>query len=164
MTTHRDRLNLAGILLGIGLGGFFDGIVFHQLLQWHHMISSLEQYPTSTVAGLEANTFADGMFHVLTFTATVAGVTTLWQALRRGTAVWSTTAYVGAILIGWGVFNVVEVAVNHLLLELHRTREDVANPLPWDIGVMVWGAAMIVVGIALRRSAGRERFIDRRID
>jgi uncharacterized membrane protein len=27
------------LLLGIGLGGFFDGIVLHQILQWHHMLS-----------------------------------------------------------------------------------------------------------------------------
>jgi uncharacterized membrane protein len=26
----------AGILFGLGLGGFFDGIVLHQVLQWHH--------------------------------------------------------------------------------------------------------------------------------
>jgi uncharacterized membrane protein len=30
----------AGIFFGLGLGGFFDGIVLHQLLQWHHMLSS----------------------------------------------------------------------------------------------------------------------------
>ncbi|MGZ5240675.1 MAG: DUF2243 domain-containing protein, partial [Caldimonas sp.] len=24
----------AGILFGLGLGGFFDGIVLHQILQW----------------------------------------------------------------------------------------------------------------------------------
>ena len=29
----------AGILFGLGLGGFVDGIVLHQLLQWHHMLS-----------------------------------------------------------------------------------------------------------------------------
>ena len=28
----------AGVLLGLGLGGFFDGVVFHQLLGWHHLI------------------------------------------------------------------------------------------------------------------------------
>jgi uncharacterized membrane protein len=26
-------------LLGIGLGGFVDGIVLHQVLQWHHMLT-----------------------------------------------------------------------------------------------------------------------------
>jgi len=30
----------AGILFGLGLGGFCDGIVLHQVLQWHHMLSS----------------------------------------------------------------------------------------------------------------------------
>jgi uncharacterized membrane protein len=30
----------AGILLGLGLGGFFDGIIWHQVLQWHHMLTS----------------------------------------------------------------------------------------------------------------------------
>jgi Predicted membrane protein (DUF2243) len=29
----------AGILLDLGLGGFFDGIVLHQILQWHHMVT-----------------------------------------------------------------------------------------------------------------------------
>src|SRR4051812_2193731 len=36
----RARLIIAAILLGVGLGGFFDGIVLHQILQWHHMIST----------------------------------------------------------------------------------------------------------------------------
>lgn len=29
-----------GLLLGLGLGGFFDGIILHQVLQWHHMLTS----------------------------------------------------------------------------------------------------------------------------
>lgn len=33
----------AGYMLGFGLGGFFDGILLHQLLQWHHLLSGLEQ-------------------------------------------------------------------------------------------------------------------------
>ncbi len=31
---------LAGVAPGVGLGGFFDGIVLHQILQRHHMFSS----------------------------------------------------------------------------------------------------------------------------
>ena len=44
----------AGILFGLGLGGLFDGIVLHQVLQWHHMVSSW--YPPTTIPNLELNT------------------------------------------------------------------------------------------------------------
>ena len=39
----------AGVLFGLGLGGFFDGIVLHQVLQWHHMLTSAG-YPPDSVA------------------------------------------------------------------------------------------------------------------
>jgi Predicted membrane protein (DUF2243) len=45
----------AGILFGLGLGGFFDGIVLHQVLQWHHMLTSAG-YPADSVPNLEINT------------------------------------------------------------------------------------------------------------
>ena len=54
----------AAIMYGIGLGGFVDGIVLHQILQWHHMLSATGDHPVTTVAGLEVNTLADGFFHV----------------------------------------------------------------------------------------------------
>ena len=43
----------AGVFLGLGLGlgGFFDGIVLHQILQWHHMLSSAG-YPITSVENL----------------------------------------------------------------------------------------------------------------
>src|SRR5690606_18965301 len=28
-----------GTVLGFALGGFFDGILLHQILQWHHLLS-----------------------------------------------------------------------------------------------------------------------------
>jgi uncharacterized membrane protein len=30
---------LPGFLMGIGLGGFIDGILLHQILQWDHMLT-----------------------------------------------------------------------------------------------------------------------------
>ncbi len=36
---------LPGLLLGIGLGGFVDGIVLHQILQWHHMLTDEGSFP-----------------------------------------------------------------------------------------------------------------------
>ena len=50
----------ADMLLGLGLGGFFDGIVLHQLLQWHHMLTS-PGYPPDNVRNLEINTLWDGI-------------------------------------------------------------------------------------------------------
>jgi uncharacterized membrane protein len=35
----------SGLLYGLGLGGFIDGIVLHQILQWHHMVSDVSRYP-----------------------------------------------------------------------------------------------------------------------
>ena len=48
-------IKLPGMMLGVGLGGFFDGIFLHQIFQWHHMFSSL--YSVDTVPGLRMNTW-----------------------------------------------------------------------------------------------------------
>ena len=32
----------ATLALGFALGGFFDGIVLHQVLQWHHLLSAVD--------------------------------------------------------------------------------------------------------------------------
>lgn len=52
--------------VGTRLGGFVDGIVLHQVLQWHHMVSATGDHLVTTVAGLEVDTLADGVFHLLT--------------------------------------------------------------------------------------------------
>ena len=70
----------AGILFGLGLGGFFDGIVLHQLLQWHHMLTSAG-VPADTVDGLELNTLWDGLFHTGTLLLVVNARTLLLAAI-----------------------------------------------------------------------------------
>src|SRR4051812_39189396 len=62
----------AGIFFGLGLGGFFDGIVLHQLLQWHHMLSSAG-FPPDTLRNVKINVFWDGLFHSLTYVFVVVG-------------------------------------------------------------------------------------------
>jgi uncharacterized membrane protein len=151
MNAHVKRLRLSGILLGLGLGGFFDGIVLHQLLQWHHMVSHVDDYPMTTVAGLEENTLADGLFHVGTLALTIVGIALLWKALQHDPSPWSTKAFVGVMIVGWGIFNVVEGVINHQMLELHHVRENASNELAWDLGFLVWGAAMILGGWVIAR-------------
>ena len=38
---NRRPLISAGTLLGIGMGGFVDGIVLHQIAQWHQLGSAV---------------------------------------------------------------------------------------------------------------------------
>src|SRR5215213_1710771 len=149
--THHRRLTAGGLLLGVGLGGFFDGIVLHQILQWHHMVSHVDDYPTTTVAGLEANTLGDGLFHAVTYLCTLVGLALLWRTLRKRDSVLSSRALVGLMLIGWGAFNLVEGIVDHFLLELHHVKENSDSQLAWDLAFLVWGAAMVVGGWLLQR-------------
>jgi len=143
---------MAGILLGVGIGGFFDGIVLHQLLQWHHMLSSAG-YPPDTLANLEVDTFWDGLFHSITFVAVVVGVGLLWSHARRDHRTWSGKMLAGTLLIGWGVFNLVEGIIDHHVLGLHHVNETVprAQWLAWDLGFLLWGALMLALGIYLHR-------------
>src|SRR3954447_19198672 len=97
---------LAGVLFGLGLGGFFDGVVLHQLLQWHHMLSNW--YPIVDLPSLELNTVWDGIFHSSTFVFVVIGLLILWRTAHRRHLLWSNKLLVGTLLLGWGLFNTVE--------------------------------------------------------
>lgn len=149
----------AGILLGLGLGGFFDGIVLHQILQWHHMISSVDFFSPTTVPGLRANTFADGLFHAATYAFTVAGLALLWHALWR--RVGTTQQLVGLIIAGWGIFNLVEGTIDHQVLGVHHVNETAPREqwLRWDLGFLVWSATMVLIGWWLWRTAPRREAV-----
>jgi uncharacterized membrane protein len=68
-------------MLGIGLGGFFDGILLHQILQVHAMLSA--KLPLDSMANMKSNMTADGLFHAATWIATLVGVALLWHTLNR---------------------------------------------------------------------------------
>jgi uncharacterized membrane protein len=138
----------SGLLLGIGLGGFVDGIVLHQILQWHHMLSGVGGYPATTVAGLETNTLADGLFHAATWLAVVAGVVLLWRVGRWGRP--SGRALLGLTLAGWGLFNLVEGIVDHHVLGLHHVRPGEQQTL-FDLGFLALGVALLAGGALLAR-------------
>jgi uncharacterized membrane protein len=146
------RPRAPGILLGIGLGGFVDGIVLHQLLQWHHMLTSEGSYPKSTVAGLETNTLWDGLFHVATWVAVLIGIWVLWRRTTDWRWAISGRAFVGWMLVGWGLFNLVEGIVDHQILTIHHVREGVDNTWAYDVGFLLFGALLVIGGWLLARS------------
>jgi uncharacterized membrane protein len=147
----------AGILFGLGLGGFFDGIVLHQILQWHHMLSGAG-YPPNSVENLEINTLWDGLFHATTYVFVVLGLIVLWRSFRRTHIRWSSKLLIGSLLIGFGLFNLVEGIINHHLLAIHHVNERGPQEqwIYWDLGFLVWGAAMLIGGRLLLKAGARE--------
>jgi uncharacterized membrane protein len=155
-------ITLPSILLGVGLGGFVDGILLHQVLQWHHMLSSSDtaninigSHPVDTVAGLEMNTLWDGFFHVVTWLAVVVGLGILYSRITvsRG-RIWTSRVLWGWVLLGWGAFNVVEGLMNHHILGIHHVVSGEFQTLA-DILFLVFGALLIAGGWLLQRSGQR---------
>lgn len=119
--TDQRPLIAAGLTLGIGLGGPLDGIVFHQLLQLHNMLSA--RHPPTDVVNLEINMFWDGVFHAGCWLGCATGLAMLWIVVRRRDQPLSTQTFVGSLLAGWGLFNLVEGFIDHHLLHLHHVTE-----------------------------------------
>ena len=148
---------LPALLLGVGFGGFIDGIVLHQILQWHHMLTATGHHPATTVAGLEANTLADGFFHVATWMAVVSGSALMLRAWAAGRLAPPARVHLGLLLAGWGMFNLVEGLIDHQLLGVHHVRDDLGGPFSWDLGFLALGLLLVLVGSTLVKSAGRSR-------
>jgi uncharacterized membrane protein len=148
---------LPGLLLGVGLGGFVDGILLHQILQWHHMLTSTGRQPMTTVAGLEANTLVDGLFHTATWLCVAVGSWLMFRAWQAGRLAPSWHDQVGLLLMGWGGFNVVEGLIDHQLLGIHHVRDDLGGPVGWDLAFLAFGVALLAVGWGLTRSSADQR-------
>jgi uncharacterized membrane protein len=153
---NEGRLVAASIILGIGLGGLFDGIVVHQILQWHHLISS--RTPADTVPNLEINTLADGLFHAVAWIVTVVGVLVLVSSNGARHEDRGTRTLIAGMVAGWGGFNLVEGLVDHQILGLHHVRPG-PDWLAYDLGFLALGTAMLVAGlVGVRRiRSGRRR-------
>jgi uncharacterized membrane protein len=151
---HRGALIAAATLLGIGLGGFIDGILLHQIWQWHNMLSN--KIPPVDLVSVKYNMVWDGLFHLLTWLVTAIGLGMLWRAGQRADVPWSTRTFTGGLALGWGLFNVVEGVIDHHLLQLHHVHPG-EGQLAWDIGFLVFGALLVALGSALIRAGRTDR-------
>ena len=140
----------------MGLRGFFDGIVLHQILQWHHMPTSAG-HPPDSVANLKFNTLWDGIFHASTYVFVASGIAVLWRHASHPHTTWPARPLIGTILMGFGIFNLVEGTVDHHILGIHHVNETVPQTqwIYWDVGFLVWGASMLIIGVLMVRSGKR---------
>jgi uncharacterized membrane protein len=159
-TTSRSAL-WTGILLGIGIMGFLDETLLHQLLQWHTFYWNTDQH---------GRILSDGLFHAF------STLLLLWGALRlwRGHDTWASPyryAIVAAILIGAGGFNLYDGLVQHAILHFHLVNELVCsspasskdtilgicrNDIPYEVVFDLIALIVLSVGIIWWQRANRE--------
>ncbi|CAH1222921.1 hypothetical protein PAECIP111891_05411 [Paenibacillus allorhizoplanae] len=127
----------SGILFGLGLVGFIDETVFHQLLHWHHFYDK-----STTQIGL----ISDGLFHAFSWFVTV-GSLFMFADLRRRKALYL-KRWVGGILLGAGFFQLYDGTIQHKIMRLHQIRyvpDVIIYDTTWNISAII----MLFVGIML---------------
>ena len=112
---QRDRSAIfTGTLVGIGIIGFLDEALLHQILQWHNF------YWASDQAG---RVLSDGLFHAVSTLLLLWGTYRLWR--YEHAAPGRARALVAGIFLGGGRFNLYDGVVQHAVLHLHLVNERV---------------------------------------
>ncbi|MBU9723386.1 MULTISPECIES: DUF2243 domain-containing protein [Bacillaceae] len=140
--TKRKLIVIGSFILGFGFLGAMDGIMFHQILQWHSVVMDTDR---------TGQIMSDGIFHFATTITLVAGGVILWLAGNPTDLSKGVRLLVGYFMIGGGTFNLIEGIINHHILEIHRVRPDAANPLMYDLAFLASGVILIVVGLLIKR-------------
>ncbi len=149
-------LTTAATVLGIGFGGFADGIVLHQILQVHEMLSN--KIPATNYIGKSVNMFWDGIFHAFCLIVALIGVVLLWKVMQRQDADRSGKLLVAGLLFGWGIFNLVEGIIDHQLLKLHNVIENSTNHAVGNYLFLGVSVGIVIAGWILMEKESKKRY------
>lgn len=150
-------LTTASTVLGIGLGGFFDGIVLHQVLQVHEMLSN--KVPATEYIGKSINMFWDGIFHAFCLIVVLIGIILFWRLLKKQDIDRSGALLGGGLLIGWAMFNIVEGVIDHHLLKLQNVIEFSADHNTANYIFLGVSVVMFIIGYLIVKSSNRRLYI-----
>jgi uncharacterized membrane protein len=131
-------------VLGFAFGGFFDGILLHQVLQWHHFLSLVAGEPFQHI---EVQILADGLFHLAIWVIAFGALVLLW---RRGQDRPADRLLLAWSVLGFSIWQFFDVVLVHWVIGIHRTRVGVSNPLLWDLGwLAAFGLTTLIIGLWL---------------
>jgi|SRR5436853_6896482 len=72
---------IGAAVMGFAFSGFFDGILLHQVLQWHHFLSLV---PGKRYDNIEVQILAAGIFHAAMYLFAIARLIMIWRRGERG--------------------------------------------------------------------------------
>jgi len=144
----RSLLDYGSFILGFGFMGALDGIIFHQLLQWHSVYMATDR---------PGQIMSDGIFHFGVSIALVIGGILLWLAGNPTSVEKGNRFVLGGFLMGAGIFNVVEGIINHHLLQIHRVKPGDPNAMMYDLSFLALGFILAVIGYAIRKSSKKQQ-------
>jgi uncharacterized membrane protein len=140
---------VGAFILGFAFGAFFDGILLHQVLQWHHLLSLAQG---DLYRDIRVQILADGLFHVAAYLLAAGGLVLLWRGVRPADRI-----VLGWAVLGFAAWQFIDVILVHWAIGLHRVRVDVPNPLLWDIGwLVVVGSLPLIAGLWLIRGQSQD--------
>lgn len=150
---HRAVRWAPGTITGVGLGAMLDGLVFHELLQWHNFLSDVPGLGSGSVHELDEHRTADGLFHLFAVVVTAIGFVLTWRAGRRGELL-DGRLTTGSVVMGVALFNLFDGVVVHLVLSLHHLYQD-SFQLGSDLIYIAANLLLFAAGALIARSGAR---------
>jgi uncharacterized membrane protein len=144
-----EPLVWAGLVLGLGFGGFADGIVLHQILGWHHLVCVTAHCRPTSIEQLQLQNLQDGFFHLGVWLVSLVGTAMLFRAARSAGPGWAARALFGSMFAGWGLFNFVEGIIDHQILGIHHVLPGHPHQFLFDMLFLAAGVALVIIGVWL---------------
>ncbi|MFD0868296.1 MULTISPECIES: DUF2243 domain-containing protein [Paenibacillus] len=128
----RNYTFTGAFLLGIGMVGMLDGIIFHQILQWHSTFMHTDRFHQIV---------SDGIFHLIVTIILFIGAVLLWKSDPQDNG-HRPEIFWGGLLVGGGLFNLAEGLVNHHILGVHHVK---AGPYQLYYDLSFDAAALLIL-------------------
>jgi uncharacterized membrane protein len=137
---------LSCFIVGVGLMGSLDGIIFHQLLQWHHVLHHTED---------RVKLISDGVFNIVVTFLFLWGAIELFRQSGYGEIQHRWGIFTGALLMGGGFFNFFEGLLVHQILQLHHVKPGDSNEVLYDMLYLLSGVIVFLIGYMISKRAAK---------
>ncbi|WAH44048.1 DUF2243 domain-containing protein [Alicyclobacillus fastidiosus] len=145
--SRSDYTFIGAFIFGMGLIGMLDGIVFHQILQWHSTYMLTNRFNQIV---------SDGLLHLITTGLMVTGAILLWTDPATDKRL-SNPRFLSGLFFGAGTFNFMEGVIDHHLLQIHHVRHGHPYQTQYDLAFDLFAILLLFIGGVLYRMAQKIR-------